>query len=163
MNDSKIGAARPFNDAEWRQKNIGRLLLQSFRYFEQRLLVALQSAGYEDIKTVHLRVLRELDMGGTRISEIAERAGVTKQAMGQLVTECEKHQLLTIQVDPTDRRAKIVTFTGRGRSLIGAAQSVVESIEKDYIEAIGPRRYATTCAALETMASFPAPHADGSE
>lgn len=151
----------PVND--WRHKNLGRLLLSSFRYFEHRLLAGLQQAGFPDVRTAHLSVLRELDLGGTRISEIAQRAGITKQAMGQLVTECERHKLVTVQVDPTDRRAKIVTFTGRGRAIIGAAYSLIVQIEADCEMLVGPRRYATMNSALARIALAPRPPAENDD
>jgi DNA-binding MarR family transcriptional regulator len=150
-------ALRSVNEPPWRHHNIGRLILLAFRYFERNLLLRLQAVGFSDVRTAHLGVLRQLDMGGTRIIDIAERAGTTKQAMGQVVADCEKQKLVATQIDPTDRRAKIVTFTGRGRALIEAAHNIVDDIEQELIVLVGDKQYDVMKSALARIAAQPMP------
>src|SRR5690349_295590 len=73
-----------------RHENLGRLLMDSFRYFRERTLVNLRAHGFDDLNPVHAAMLRRVDEGGTTISDIAQRMGVTKQAAAQLVAKTEK-------------------------------------------------------------------------
>ena len=80
------------------------------------MLAGYHAAGFTDVRQVHLNALRHIDYrGGTRIVVMAERAGVTKGAMGQLVEECRRLGLVELETDASDKRAKIVRFTARGR------------------------------------------------
>lgn len=121
----------------WRHDNFGRLLLNAFRYFEQGLLVRMHAAGYDEIRRVHLAVLRQVDFAGTRVTVLADRVGVTKQAMSQFLGECESLGLLERRADPTDGRAKLVYFTARGREFMSNVKRVVYSTEKEIIATLG--------------------------
>lgn len=154
-------AAKPFqsvrglrwdDDHAWRSTNLGRLLLTAFSFWERAIVTKLHAAGFRDVRPAHLGVMRQLDMGGTRITDVAERAGVTKQAMGQMVAECEKLNLVTTVPDVTDGRAKVVLFTNRGRSLIMKARSIIERTEAEVEEMLGRARNAEFRAALATLA-----------
>ena len=126
----------------WRHDNIGRLLLFAFHAFEARILESYHAAGYSDVRQVHLNVLRHIDVpGGTRIVDLAARAGVTKGAMGQLVEECARLGLLELTPDPTDRRAKIVTYSKRGREFMAITRRSAKRIEADFAALLGARRY----------------------
>jgi DNA-binding MarR family transcriptional regulator len=130
----------PFTDGEkyaWRHMNLGRLLLNAYSFFEQGLTARFEALGYTDIRPIHLSVLRELDMDGTRVTVIAIRAGVSKQAMSLFVQECEKLGLVQRTDDPDDRRAKKVVFTEYGRKFIHDTQSVIQEIELEIIATLG--------------------------
>jgi DNA-binding MarR family transcriptional regulator len=146
--------APAYAEAEWRTTNIGRLMLMAFKNFENSLLASLQKEGFPDIRPAHLSVLRQMDIAGTRIIDIAERAGTTKQAMGQLVAECVKQKLVVLSVDPTDRRAKIVAFTERGLALIQVAHHIVVELEDHYRKEVGKRRYQVMADALAAVAAL---------
>jgi DNA-binding MarR family transcriptional regulator len=126
----------------WRHQNVGRLLLFAFHAFEERMLAAYHAAGFSDLRQVHLNALRHIDYrGGTRIVELAARAGVTKGAMGQLIEECRKLDLVELRADPLDKRAKIVTFSARGRRVTAVTRRAARRIEKEFAEILGGSRF----------------------
>jgi hypothetical protein len=95
------GAARtaPAGEAahDWRRENIGRLLLFAFAAFESKMIAGYRAAGFDDVRQVHLNALRHVDVRtGTRIVDLAARAGVTKGAMGQMLEECARLDLVVI-------------------------------------------------------------------
>ncbi len=136
----------------WRDENFGRLLLHAFRAFERKLLRRLADVGYGRVRTVHLRVMRQVDMDGTRVSTLAERAGVTKQAMSQLVAECVRRKLLRTEADPADRRARIVRFTPLGAALIECARAQIVEIEAEIAALLGAERNERLNSALVALA-----------
>jgi DNA-binding MarR family transcriptional regulator len=126
----------------WRHYNIGRLLLFVFHAFEARILEGYHAAGFHDVRQVHLNVLRHIDVPkGTRIVDLAARAGVTKGAMGQLVEECARLGLVDLAADPADGRAKIVSYSKRGREFMAVTRRAAKRIEADFGELIGAGRY----------------------
>lgn len=127
----------------WRHDNLGRLLLFSFHAFEARMIESYHAAGFTDVRQVHLNVLRHIDVpGGTRIVDLAARAGVTKGAMGQLVVECARLGLVELSPDPADGRAKIVAYSERGRAFMGVTRRAAKRIEADFAALVGAGRYA---------------------
>lgn len=105
-NDDQVAAAK--------QGNLGQLLLRSARLFDA-LAFASWSAKHPNVRRAHLQLIPHLDLGGTRITELARRAEISKQAVGQLVSDLEAAGYVERTPDPTDQRAKIVTLTRRGR------------------------------------------------
>ena len=141
------------DDEDWRQSNYGRLVLNSFRHFESFLLRGLQSAGYDNIRIVHLTVMRFVDDDGTRISDIAAGAGFTKQAASQFVAECVRMGLLDVYASKSDRRAKAVKFTDYGREILAASHEIVAQFENIVVETVGARKFESvkkTLAAINT-------------
>jgi DNA-binding MarR family transcriptional regulator len=123
-----------------RHENLGRLLMDSFRYFRERTLVNLRAHGFNDLNPVHAAMLRRVDEGGTTISDIAQRMGVTKQAAAQLVTKAEKLNYVGVTPSPTDSRKKMVRCTARGRRFLGSLEGVVEDSVRDVAAVIGAQR-----------------------
>lgn len=78
-----------------------------------------------------------MDPDGTRITVLARRAGMTKQAMGQLVRELTLLGYVELWQDRTDRRAKLVTYTEKGRRLAGDAAQVVADVHAEFKRALG--------------------------
>lgn len=137
----------------WRHENFGRLLLNAYSYFEQGLMVRFHAMGYDEIRPVHLAVMRNMDIDGTRITVIADRAGVTKQAMSHFVQECEELGFVERTTDPDDGRAKIVVFTAKGRKFMKATKAVIEAIEKEIIASLGVSKSEVLRASLKELAN----------
>jgi DNA-binding MarR family transcriptional regulator len=85
-------------------------------------------------------VFQFLDDDGTTVSTLAERAGVSKQAMADLVVHLELHGYVTREPDPSDGRAKLVLLTDRGREVMDIALGAVPAIEQQLAELTGERR-----------------------
>lgn len=131
------------NTNEWRQYTFGRLLLFVFNAYEMQILESYRAAGFEEIRQVHFAIMRHIDASrGTRITDLAARAGVTKGAMGQLVVECEKLGIVKSAADPADARAKLVALSARGRKLMAVTHRSSAAIEKAFAKQIGVKKFA---------------------
>lgn len=137
----------------WRHANIGRLLNSAVRRFETRVLELLSDAGRSEARLTHLNLTRNLDIEGTRITELAHRAEMTKQAMGQLIAQCETLGLVYRELDPTDARAKIVRFTPAGLEWLVAFKSALEQSEREMRQKLGTLCVDGLAAALRTYAA----------
>ncbi len=116
---------------------IGELLASSARVFSGLTVTKIEMCGHQGVRASHLAVVRHMDPDGTRISELARRAGMTKQAMGQLVRELTLLGYVELWQDRTDRRAKLVTYTDKGRRLAGDAARVVADVHAEFKRALG--------------------------
>ncbi len=103
--------------------DLGRLLLRAHRDFGARALAQLRARGVADLGLAHTALLATLDPagGGTSVTLLAERAAMTKQAIGELAIDLERGGYVTRAPDPADRRATIVTITAAGRRALRAA------------------------------------------
>lgn len=146
---------REDNRHPWRSENLGRLLLVAVDNWQNALVRGLQEAGFRNFRSTHMHLLRHIDMGGTRISEIAERAGVTKQAIGKLIAACEKRGLVKTIDDPTDGRAKIVLFTKQSREVILAERAVIARIDAQLRSRLGAKAFAGLRTSLTIIADLP--------
>lgn len=97
-------------------------------------------AGAPRLRPSHAALLPHLDPEGTRLTDLAARMGVSKQAVGQLVEELEGMGVVTRAEDAEDRRAKRVRFTPRGRKGLQAGLGVMRELEGELSSAIGQRR-----------------------
>jgi DNA-binding MarR family transcriptional regulator len=118
----------------FRNTNIGRLFLYAHRDFQQRCDRKLKERGYTGLTSAHLTVLSFLDTTGTRIVKLAERAGMTKQSMGDLVHDLQAQGYVERAPDPTDGRAAIIRFTERGHQFLADAYAIKLEIEAEYAE-----------------------------
>jgi DNA-binding MarR family transcriptional regulator len=121
------------------EESLGRLLLRAHRLYADRALTRLHARGHADLGIAHVTLLPHFDPEGTRTSVLGERAGVTKQAAGQLVADLERAGYVERVADEGDRRAVRVTFTRRGQRLVADAASVKEEVDEELARAIGVR------------------------
>src|ERR1044072_2036777 len=95
--------------------NTGVLLFIPYRWLENRVIAALTEAGFGDITTAQMKVVQRIGPDGTRLTELAEQAQVTKQTAGFLVDQLEKAGWVERVPDPTDKRARLVRIAAPGR------------------------------------------------
>jgi DNA-binding MarR family transcriptional regulator len=136
MNDQDIDAIAI---KELRAAHIGRLLLDAQRNYSLAALAKLRERGHAGLTLAHTNLLAHLDPEGARITVLAERAGVTKQAIGNLVADLETSGYVRKTVDPLDGRATIVTYTDAGWQFLRDAHAVKREIEAAYADALGER------------------------
>ena len=122
---------------ELRQQYIGRLLLQAQRASRARANDKLRARGHAGLSIAHTNLISSLDLDGTRITTLAERIGISKQAVGHLVLDLEQKGYVERAVDPADRRATIVTFTDAGQRFLYDAYHVKREIEAEYSAMLG--------------------------
>lgn len=102
--------------------------------------VGLAAGGFGDLRRSHGVVFEMLDPEGSRITDMARRARITKQGMGQLVAELEELGYLERGPDPTDRRAKRVVMTAKGRAAVEAGLAALSEMEARWAGHIGEQR-----------------------
>lgn len=130
-------ADRNFAIDEWRHDNVGRLLNNAVARFESRVLELMAQSGHPKARISHVSLTRNLGLEGARVTELAQRAGMTKQAMGELVSQCAALRLVVSSTDPADRRARLVRFTPTGLRWLQAFRKAVDQAEREMREEIG--------------------------
>ena len=120
-----------------RQQHLGRLLLRAYRAFSTQTIEELRLRGYVELAPAHTMLLTNIDVHGTRITNLAEQIGVSRQAVSTLVHYLEQHGYVTRSVDTTDRRAFIVTLTDEGWRLLADIVDIKMKIEANYSASLG--------------------------
>lgn len=141
-------AARP------RSPNISALLRGPHSAFIAQLHRGLTAAGYADIHPAHYVVFQHLRNEGSRLTDLAERAQVTKQLMNYLVNHLEERGYLQRVPDPSDGRARLVRFTEQGRGLERTAEEIIVRIEAEWEDRLGTRRLAQLRRILTHLADI---------
>ena len=103
------------------------------------------------MRSAHGAVFQYLDDTGTTVSVLAERARMTKQAMAELVGHLEQRGYVERVPDPSDRRAKLVLATDKGRQIFAIARAGVPEIEARIAEVVGADRVAALREDLEAL------------
>lgn len=151
------------HDDRWRQSHLGRWLGHAMRRFDARVLQLMASnegvplalanlAAREQISAAHIHITRHLALQGSRLTELAQAAGMTKQAMGKLVGQCEAWGLVLREDDPLDARARRVVFTESGLAWLQAFQDAVLQAEQEFREAVGQDVATVVALGLEAYA-----------
>lgn len=120
-----------------RQQNIGRMFQRAARAYSELALEKLHSKGHEGLTLFHTALISNLDVEGTHIKVLAERAAMSKQAMGQVADELEKRGYIKAVTDSKDKRATLITFTERGWQFLQDAYKVKLDIERTYTTKLG--------------------------
>ena len=129
--------------------NLGRLFLNAFRWMDSSFIQLIGEHGWRDIPKSNSLVFPHLLKGGIRPSEIARRAGVTRQAVHQVLNDLRERGLIATKPDPTNRRAKLVFLTARGRQFDRAVGEVADRMESVLSERIGVDAVRSLRSALE--------------
>jgi len=116
----------------YRNSRLYRSLTRTLRVYNRRLIAGLHARGFTDFSPAFPPLLSNLDLEGTRIGILAARAGVTRQAAGQLVREIERCGYVERRAAHDDARAIVVRFTPRGRKLLGVVVELVEDLEAEF-------------------------------
>ncbi|GLY51596.1 MarR family transcriptional regulator [Lentzea sp. NBRC 102530] len=137
--------------------NIGLLLFIPSRAVENRILTAVVEAGFE-ITQAQARVLMRVGPDGTRLTELAEAAQVTKQTAGFLVDQLEKAGYVERVPDPSDGRARLVRVTDKAQEAVPVANAEMARIEAEWEQHIGKRRMAQLREALDMLGEITDPY-----
>jgi len=144
------------NDAarfrEYRNSRLYRSLGRILKAYNRVLIVRLRAAGFTDFAPAFPALLSNLDMNGTRIGVLAKRAGVTRQAAGQLLREIERCGYVERRESVVDARATVVQFTAKGRRMHATVARLVEEVEDDLAAMLTPGDFDTVRAGLRVIA-----------
>lgn len=122
-----------------KEKNLARLLLERFRWFDEALLAALDARLDVRLTSAQSLVFAELPIAGARQADLARRLGVTRQSVNELVRGLEAQGLVEVLPDPDSGRSKLVRPTALGKRSIKVATQTFERLETELRDGIGDR------------------------
>ncbi|MFK7992453.1 MAG: MarR family winged helix-turn-helix transcriptional regulator [Sandaracinaceae bacterium] len=124
--------------SSFRRGHIGRAMFRALAAFQSRFADEIRARGFEDFRHADVEIIARLPVeGGARITEIAERSPISKQAVGKLVKGLEARGYVTRRPDPEDGRASRIVLTDRGVAFLRAGMEVVSQIESDWSAHLG--------------------------
>lgn len=135
------------NDS-WRSHHVGHWLRLALDRFDARVLELMARhtaaplglanlAARGQVGAAHIHITRHLDLQGSRLTDLAARAGMTKQAMTTLVHQCEAWGMVERTDDPQDARAKHIRFTATGLAWLQAYQDAVVQAQEELQQSVG--------------------------
>jgi DNA-binding MarR family transcriptional regulator len=110
------------------------LVRRTSRQMVDELVERLRAGGFEDTTAAHHPLFESIDPGGTRLTVLAARAGMTHQSMGELVRTLELRGYVERRADPSDGRARLVALTPKGRAAVRLAVKEIAAIEAAWRE-----------------------------
>ena len=163
MQETFISSAHAGFDASWRLTHLGRLMGEALRRFDARVLALMAGsidvplalsnlAARDQVGAAHIHITRHLAVGGSRLTDLALSAGMSKQAMGDLVDQCEAWGIVRREADPYDRRARRVVFTESGLAWLEAFRCAVAQAEDEFRQAVGDDVATVVALGLEAYA-----------
>ena len=139
--------------------NLGLLLFIPYRAMEAHVFKTLAAAGFDDVTPAQARIFQRIAPGGSRLTDLAEQARVTKQTAGFLVDQLERAGYVHRAPDPTDARARLVRIAERGAAALPLAAAAVAEVEAQWAEHLGPRAYGQLRSALTRLREITDPYA----
>jgi DNA-binding MarR family transcriptional regulator len=138
--------------------NLGLLLFIPYRAMESRVFAALAEAGFGDVTPAQARVFQRIAPGGSRLTDLAEQAQITKQSAGFLVDQLERAGYVERVPDPTDARARLVRISERGARAVPIAAEVVAEVEAEWEAHLGKQRMRHLREALTRLREITDPY-----
>ncbi len=117
--------------------DLATMMFVSYRAMDERVRQAMRDAGY-DVTVAQARLAQRIAEDGTRLTELADRAGVTKQTASLLVAALEREGLVERVPDPEDGRARLIRLSARGREAAQRAMEVIIGVEGEWTAHLGP-------------------------
>src|SRR5882724_12167139 len=136
---------------EGRRRNMRQLLLRASRIVNRHVVEGLHARGYANLRSTHTTLLSNIDLAGSSVTVAADRAGITKQAMGRLATELEGAGYIRVRGDPKDARARVLQLTKTGKRLMLDSLEVMAELEHRYARSVGRNRFVVM---LRGLAAF---------
>jgi DNA-binding MarR family transcriptional regulator len=130
---------------------LGALFRIPFQVLNIRIEQGLIAHGYEEIRPAYFEVFRHIDPDGSRVTELAERAQMTKQSMGYLVDHLEKMGYVERIPDPQDGRAKRIILTESGRHVEQTARRIIHEVEAEWRDMLGEEQMSQLRDTLEHL------------
>lgn len=138
--------------------NVGLLLFIPYRALEARIFSTLAAAGFDDFTPAQARVMQRIGPDGTRLTELAEAAQVTKQTAGFLVDQLERARYVRRTPDPSDARARLVRIAERGAAAQPIAAAAVAQVEAEWRAHLGERSWTQLRSALTRLREITDPY-----
>ena len=163
MPDTNAPNSPAVHETSWRVTHLGRLMGHALRRFDARVLSLMASnalvplalsnlAARDQVGAAHIHITRHLAIGGSRLTDLAASAGMSKQAMADLVDQCDAWGLVRREADPYDKRARRVVFTESGLLWLEAFRCAVRQAEDEFRQAVGDDVAIVVALGLEAYA-----------
>ena len=127
---------------------IGALLRVPAQAIHRRIIKELNAAGFDELRLPHIAVLQFPGPDGVRPGTLAERAGMSKQAMNQLLRSLEGFGYIVRSDAPDEGTARIIRFTKRGHAAFSKVIDILRDVEREWSAELGPKRFAQLKALL---------------
>ena len=139
--------------------DLGVALFIPYRYMEDRIFRAIQDAGFDDWTLAQVRVFQRLAPDGSRLTDLADQAQMSKQSAGVLVDQLERLGYVRRVPDPTDGRARLIVIEPRGRRAAELAISTSAEILSEWKAYLGTRNFALLQQILDQLREITDPYA----
>jgi DNA-binding MarR family transcriptional regulator len=158
-----MNASSPLAEPLWRNTHLGRLMGRALQAFDHRVLTLMTAdvqaplalsnlASRQQISAAHIHLMRHLPLSGARLTDLAQSAHMTKQAMANLMGQCEAWGLVARHADPLDGRAQRLTFTPLGLDWLQAFGRAVAQAEAEFRAQVGADVATVVALGLEAYA-----------
>ena len=138
--------------------NLGLLCYIASRGMETRVFDALAAAGFDDITTAQGRVFARIGPKGTRVTDLADQARITKQTAGFLVDQLERAGYVRRVPDPADARARLVQIAPRGEAAVAVARAAEAQVEAEWTRHLGKQAAGQLRRALTRLREITDPY-----
>jgi DNA-binding MarR family transcriptional regulator len=145
-------------DPRQQELNLGLLCYIASRAMETRVFGALAAAGFDDITTAQGRVFARIGPEGTRVTDLAEQSGITKQTAGFLVDQLERAGYARRVPDPADARARLVQIASRGEAAVAVARVAEAGVEAEWTRHLGTQGASQLRRALTRLREITDPY-----
>jgi DNA-binding MarR family transcriptional regulator len=141
------------------QVDLGVALFIPYRYTEDRIFRALQDAGFDDWTLAQCRVFQRVAPDGSRLTDLADQAQMTKQSAGAMVDQLERLGYVCRVPDPADGRARLIVIEQRGRRALEVATATRDEIFSEWKAYLGTRNFTLLHQILDQLREITDPYA----
>jgi DNA-binding MarR family transcriptional regulator len=134
-----------------RSPYVGALLRVVWQWVRDQLYAGVVAAGFDDLNAAHVGLWRYPGLDGIRPSQLADRVGITKQSVNDLLGHLEAHGYLLRVPDSADGRARVIRLTSKGRRLEQTVYAAAGAAQLRIAEILGPRRFGQLHSSLELL------------
>jgi DNA-binding MarR family transcriptional regulator len=139
--------------------DLGVSLFIPYRYSEDRIFQALLDAGFDDWTLAQCRVFQRVAPDGSRLTDLAEQAQMSKQSAGVLVDQLERLGYVRRVCDPADGRARLIVIEQRGRRAIEVVTATLDEIYSEWKAYLGTRNFTLLQQILDQLREITDPYA----
>ena len=147
------------NGVDDEQRDLGVLLFIPYRYAEDRIFRALQDAGFDDWTLAQCRVFQRIAPDGSRLTDLADQAQMSKQSAGVMVDQLERLGYVRRVPDPADGRARLIVIEQRGQRAVEVAMATLDEILSEWKTYLGTRNFALLHQVLDQLREITDPYA----
>src|SRR6516162_7363012 len=132
---------------------VGAMMREVWQWVRDQMYAGVVAAGFDDLSAAHVALWRYPGLDGIRPSQLADRVGITKQSVNDLLGHLEQREYLLRVPDSVDGRARVIHLTAKGRRLQKTIYSEAGAAQLRIAEILGPRRFAQFHSSLALLAT----------